>query len=209
MNASSVRKEVSARLPTRYGVFQITLYRGSDSKEQLALTLGEMAGGESVLTRVHSECLTGDLLGSLRCDCGEQLDRALQMVGRRRRGVILYLRQEGRGIGLRDKLRAYNLQDEGLDTVEANLRLGRKADEREYAVAAEILADLQIRSIDLITNNPSKVEALRQLGVHIVARTPLQIPARPENIGYLRTKLRRMHHLLDAGASPLATGDQP
>lgn len=208
MQTLLVQKEVSARLPTRHGTFELSLYRSSpDLKEHLALTIGGFQNGEGILTRVHSECLTGDLLGSLRCDCGEQLERSLQLIGRARRGVILYLRQEGRGIGLRDKLRAYNLQDEGLDTVEANLRLGRGADERDYAVAAHILSDLGIQSVNLITNNPAKLAALQELGVRIVGRTPIQVAAHPENAGYLRTKLRRMNHLLDpVGALRLSSG---
>ncbi len=170
-----------------------------DDKEHLAFVMGDVRGRENVLLRVHSECFTGDVLGSVRCDCGQQLDRAMQMIAREKRGVILYLRQEGRGIGLLDKLRAYNLQDEGLDTVEANLRLGHQADERDYTVAALMIRDLGIRSVNLVTNNPKKIKELRALGVAVKNRTPIEIPAHPENLNYLLTKVRRMNHLLQLG----------
>lgn len=209
MDTLLVSKEVTARLPTRHGEFQLTLYRSADGKEHLAMTLGAVREGAGILTRLHSECLTGDVLGSVRCDCGEQLDRSLRMIGRAGRGVLLYLRQEGRGIGLRDKLRAYNLQDEGLDTVEANLRLGWGADERDYGIAARILVDLGVPSVNLITNNPSKIEGLRGLGIQVVGRTPIQTPAHPENVGYLRTKLRRMNHQLDLGGALRLSGEKP
>jgi len=158
--------------------------------------MGDVEDQENVLVRVHSECFTGDVLGSLRCDCGEQLDRSMEKVAQAERGVILYLRQEGRGIGLPDKLRAYNLQDEGLDTVEANLKLGHQADERDYTIAALMLKELRVRSINLITNNPKKISELRGLGVVVRQRTPIEVPPRPENLTYLRTKARRMDHLL-------------
>ncbi len=209
MDTPAITGEVSARIPTRHGEFQLTLYRGQDRKEHLAMTLGSVRDTDGVLTRLHSECLTGDLLGSVRCDCGEQLERSLHMIGRAGRGVLLYLRQEGRGIGLRDKLRAYNLQDEGLDTVEANLRLGRGADEREYGVAAGMLADLGVRSVNLITNNPSKIDALRKLGVEVAARTPIQVAAHPENLGYLLTKLRRINHQLELRGALHLSGEKP
>jgi 3,4-dihydroxy 2-butanone 4-phosphate synthase/GTP cyclohydrolase II len=167
-----------------------------DTKQNLAFVMGEVAGVGGVLLRAHSECFTSDVLGSLRCDCGEQLDRSLQLIGRAKRGVVLYLRQEGRGIGLLDKLRAYNLQDEGLDTVEANLRLGHKPDERDYRAAALMIQDLGIRSIDLITNNPTKIRELRKLGVVVRRRIPIEVAVRPENAGYLHTKMARMDHLL-------------
>jgi GTP cyclohydrolase II len=210
MKGYPLSREVSARIPTRYGEFEMTLYRGDDRKEHLAMTLGSIRETAGVLTRVHSECLTGDILGSLRCDCGEQLERSLQLIGRAGRGVLLYLRQEGRGIGLRDKLRAYNLQDEeGLDTVEANLRLGHEADERDYTVAAHILGDLGVESVNLITNNPSKIDALGKLGVSVIGRTPIQIAPGAENLTYLRTKLRRMNHLLELNAAMRLSGDKP
>ena len=197
MNKPTVHRQVAARIPTRYGTFQLVLFTNShDHKEHMALVMGDVKGRENVIVRVHSECFTGDVLGSLRCDCGEQLDRAMQIIAQAGQGVILYLRQEGRGIGLPDKLRAYNLQDEGLDTVEANLRLGHQPDERDYTVAALMLRDLDIRSVNLITNNPKKINELRDLGIAVRQRTPIEVPARPENLRYLRTKAKRMDHLL-------------
>lgn len=197
MNEFTVHQQVAARIPTRYGTFQLVLFTGPhDKKEHLALIMGEVADEENVIVRVHSECFTGDVLGSVRCDCGEQLDRAMQMISEKGRGVVLYLRQEGRGIGLLDKLRAYNLQDEGLDTVEANLRLGHQPDERDYTVAAHMLMELGIRSVNLITNNPKKIAELRHLGIQVQQRTPIEVPPRPENLNYLRTKAKRMDHLL-------------
>jgi 3,4-dihydroxy 2-butanone 4-phosphate synthase/GTP cyclohydrolase II len=172
-----------------------------DDKEHMALIMGDVQDRENVIVRVHSECFTGDVLGSVRCDCGEQLERAMQMIAQAGRGVILYLRQEGRGIGLLDKLRAYNLQDEGLDTVEANIRLGHQPDERDYTVAALMLKDLRIRSVNLITNNPKKISELRGLGVLVQQRMPIEVPPRPENLHYLRTKAKRMDHLLQLGRS--------
>ncbi len=200
MSESSVHRQVAARVPTRYGTFQLVLFTSShDQKEHMALIMGDVADRENVNVRVHSECFTGDVLGSLRCDCGEHLDRAMQLISQAGHGVILYLRQEGRGIGLIDKLRAYNLQDEGLDTVEANLRLGHEADERDYTVAALMLKDLGIRSVNLIANNPKKIDELRRLGVAVHQRTPIEVAPRPENFRYLRTKAVRMDHLLQLG----------
>ncbi len=197
MNKTTVHREVAARIPTRYGTFQLMLFSTRlDNKEHMALVMGDVADKDNVIVRVHSECFTGDVLGSVRCDCGEQLDHAMQMIAQARQGVILYLRQEGRGIGLLDKLRAYNLQDEGLDTVEANLKLGHEPDERDYTVAAHMLADLRIRSVNLITNNPKKIDDLRRLGVIVHQRMPIEVPPRPENLHYLRTKAKRMDHLL-------------
>ncbi len=197
MNKTTVHREVAARIPTRYGTFQLMLFSTPlDNKEHMALVMGDVTDKENVVVRVHSECFTGDVLGSVRCDCGEQLDHAMQMIAQARQGVILYLRQEGRGIGLLDKLRAYNLQDEGLDTVEANLKLGHEPDERDYTVAAHMLADLRIRSVNLITNNPKKIDELRRLGVIVRQRMPIEVPPRPENLHYLRTKAKRMDHLL-------------
>ncbi len=197
MPETSVMHRVTSRIPTRYGTFQLMLFEGvPDGKEHLALVMGDVLEHEAVGVRIHSECFTGDVLGSLRCDCGEQLERSIQLISDWGRGVILYLRQEGRGIGLRDKLRAYNLQDNGLDTVEANLRLGHQADERDYTVAALILRELGLRSINLLTNNPAKIQELRRLGINVAKRTPLEVPARPENLGYLITKATRMDHLL-------------
>jgi GTP cyclohydrolase II len=202
MSQATIKREVAARIPTRYGTFKLMLYRSNvDDKENLALVLGDIRGREDVLVRIHSECFTGDVLGSVRCDCGEQLNRSMQVIAQARRGALLYLRQEGRGIGLLKKLEAYNLQDEGLDTVEANLRLGHRADEREYGLAALILRDLGIKSINVLTNNPTKINELRRLGVAVRHRTPIEIPARPENLEYLQTKVKRMEHLIQLGGS--------
>ncbi len=200
MKQPTVHRQVAARIPTRHGTFQLMLFTNTyDHKEHMALIMGDVENRENVIVRVHSECFTGDVLGSLRCDCGEQLDRAMQMIATAGRGVLLYLRQEGRGIGLLDKLRAYNLQDEGLDTVEANLRLGHEPDERDYTVAALMLQDLGVRSVHLITNNPKKINELKDLGVIVRQRMPIEVPPRPENLHYLRTKAKRMDHLLRLG----------
>jgi 3,4-dihydroxy 2-butanone 4-phosphate synthase/GTP cyclohydrolase II len=188
----------SARIPTKEGEFQLCLYTNNcDHKEHLALVMGEVSSRREVLVRVHSECFTGDVLGSRRCDCGEQLEQAMALIAEAGVGVLVYLRQEGRGIGLFDKLLAYNLQDNGLDTVDANLALGHQADERDYTIAAGILQDLGVESVRLLTNNPLKVEALSQLGIPVTKRLPLQTRANPDNILYLQTKARRMKHLLD------------
>ncbi len=196
-----VTRMACARLPIGAGEFQLCLYHTNhDDKEHLALVSGELAGAEEVLVRVHSECFTGDVLGSRRCDCGEQLARAIRHVAAAGRGMIIYLRQEGRGIGLLDKLRAYNLQDEGFDTVDANLLLGHQADEREYSVAAQILRDWGVASIRLMTNNLKKIESLRAQGVKVVDRVPLEAEPHADNADYLRTKAERMNHLLNLPA---------
>jgi 3,4-dihydroxy 2-butanone 4-phosphate synthase/GTP cyclohydrolase II len=193
---------VCARIPTHHGEFQLCIYQeGETGKEHLALVMGDPEGKEDVLVRVHSECFTGEVLGSLRCDCGEQLQRAMAMIAESGEGAIIYLRQEGRGIGLEEKLRAYNLQDQGYDTVEANLALGHQADERDYTSAARILENLGIRSIALITNNPGKIEALDSMGMKICRRIPLSPTINPENLHYLSTKAERMRHLLDTSSS--------
>lgn len=195
-----IDRMTSARVPTPEGEFQLCLYRTRwDRKEHLALILGEVEGAANVLVRIHSECFTGDVLGSQRCDCGAQLHRALDRIAQEGSGVLIYLRQEGRGIGLLDKLRAYNLQDEGYDTVEANLMLGHQADEREYTAAAAIVRDLQIGSVRLLTNNPSKLHALQELGIRVSVREPLQAPVTKENAEYLRTKAQRLHHWISVG----------
>lgn len=189
---------VSSRLPTHYGEFELHLYDNrQDGKEHLALVMGAVANGQPILVRVHSECLTGEVLGSLRCDCGEQLELSLQRIAAEGCGVLIYLRQEGRGIGLHDKLRAYNLQDKGLDTVDANLALGHQADDRDYDLAAWILNDLGIEHIALLTNNPNKIEELQRLGIDVVERLPLLGEMNPENARYLNTKAERMQHLLE------------
>ncbi|HTP11035.1 MAG TPA: GTP cyclohydrolase II [Anaerolineae bacterium] len=188
-----------SKIPTQWGEFRLYLYRNNqDNKEHLALVIGQVENQAQILTRLHSECFTGDVLGSLRCDCGEQLSRALQLIGEARQGVVVYLRQEGRGIGLLNKLRAYNLQDEGYDTVDANLMLGHDADERDYTPAALILRDLEVRSVRLLTNNPAKVEALRALHLPVAERIPLLPTVQRFNQNYLDTKARRMRHWLDA-----------
>ena len=193
-----VERCTSARIPTDAGEFQLCYFRNNlDEKEHLALVLGDVNGRSDLLVRIHSECFTGDVLGSLRCDCGPQLQRAMQLIAAEGNGIILYLRQEGRGIGLLDKLRAYNLQDDGYDTVDANLKLGHQADARDYRVAALMLQDLGVQSVRLLTNNPSKIENLQSLGVTVSARVPVPLDLNPENEGYLQTKVARMRHLLD------------
>jgi 3,4-dihydroxy 2-butanone 4-phosphate synthase / GTP cyclohydrolase II len=185
-----------ARIPTQHGQFRAVGYREvTDGWEHVALVLGELGDGADVLVRVHSECLTGDVLGSLRCDCGQQLDAALRAVAAEGRGVILYLRgHEGRGIGLMHKLQAYRLQDTGADTVDANLSQGLPADARDYAIGARILLDLGVRSLRLLTNNPAKRVSLERSGLSVLARVPLPVQANPENLRYLRTKRDRMGH---------------
>jgi len=197
MSIPAVTRMTSTRIPTEYGDFQLCYYTNTlDNKEHLAFFMGDIAHAGSVLARVHSECFTGDVLGSRRCDCGEQLDRALAMVANAGVGVVLYMRQEGRGIGLLDKLRAYNLQDQGYDTVDANLMLGHGADERDYSLAALILKDLGVDSVQLITNNPAKISALEAEGITISERVSLAVAANTDNADYLLTKVQRMDHLL-------------
>jgi 3,4-dihydroxy 2-butanone 4-phosphate synthase/GTP cyclohydrolase II len=193
-----VERMVTSRVPTPNGEFKLSLYHGgNDNKEHLALVKGEVDGCEEVLVRVHSECFTGDVLGSERCDCGDQLRLALEAIDREGRGVLLYLRQEGRGIGLLEKLKAYNLQDQGYDTVTANHFLGHAADARDYRLAAWILEDLSVASIRLLTNNPAKIEGLEKHGVRISNRIPMRARVTKENSSYLRTKVEQMQHLLD------------
>ncbi|PIE72275.1 MAG: bifunctional 3,4-dihydroxy-2-butanone-4-phosphate synthase/GTP cyclohydrolase II [Deltaproteobacteria bacterium] len=193
-----VRRQVEARIPTQHaGEFTAIVYKNDvDGLEHLALVKGDIADKDPVLVRVHSECLTGDIFGSSRCDCGPQLHSAMKMVAEEGAGVILYMRQEGRGIGLVNKLKAYNLQDDGLDTVEANHRLGFEADLRDYGIGAQILRDLGVRKMALLTNNPKKIVGLEGYGIEVVARHPIEIPPCPENQGYLRCKRDKMGHLL-------------
>ena len=189
--------EAAASLPTRYGDLQIHVFRLGDDTEVVALVHGDVAGYEPVLVRLHSECLTGEALGSLRCDCGQQLEFGLEQVGRAERGVLLYLRHEGRGIGLFDKIRAYALQDGGLDTVDANVALGLPIDGRDYTAAAAVLRKLGVQRARVMTNNPAKLEALAQHGIEVVERVPIEALPNPINMSYLSTKARRMGHLLD------------
>ena len=193
-----VRRVAETRLPTRYGDFTAIAYENLVTSEYAAVALvkGQVAGEEPVLVRIHSECLTGDALGSLRCDCGDQLHTAMRMISEEGRGVLLYMRQEGRGIGLLNKLRAYELQDQGLDTVEANKRLGFPPDLREYGIGAQILVDLGLKKLRQLTNNPRKVAALSGYGLEVVERIPIEMPPNPENIRYLRTKREKLGHLL-------------
>ena len=193
-----VERVTSARIPTENGEFQLCYYQSDiDDKEHLALLYGDVVGKENVLVRIHSECFTGDVLGSLRCDCGEQLQRAMQLVAAEGAGIVIYMRQEGRGIGLLDKLRAYNLQDEGYDTVEANLMLGHQADGRDYTIAGLILQDLGVKSVRLLTNNPDKIEKLQALEIAVSERVALPAAVNAENAVYMQTKVDRMRHLLD------------
>jgi 3,4-dihydroxy 2-butanone 4-phosphate synthase/GTP cyclohydrolase II len=194
-----VQRVAEATIPTPYGEFRSYAYDSVvDGRTHVALVMGDIGDGRGVLTRVHSECLTGDVFGSLRCDCGAQLDRALEMIAKEGRGVVLYVRgHEGRAIGLTHKLRAYQLQDQGRDTVEANIELGFSADQRDYGIGAQILVDLGVATMRLLTNNPDKRAGLEGYGLAIEERLPLQIEPTPENIGYLRTKQEKMGHLLD------------
>lgn len=195
---SSVEEGVEVDMPTAYGHFRLIPFRQkSNGMEHIALIKGDVADGEPVLVRVHSSCATGDIFGSCRCDCGEQLHRAMQMVEKEGRGVILYLNQEGRGIGLMDKIRAYKLQEEGLDTVEANIHLGHKADERDYGVGAQILNKLGVQRMRLITNNPVKRIGLEGYGLKVVENVPIEIAPNKFNLAYLHTKKERMGHRLD------------
>ena len=193
---SDVVCEVIAQLPTKYGTFEAHGYVDQRSGEHhVALVKGDIADGEPVLCRVHSECLTGDTFGSLRCDCGEQRSRAMRQIEKEGRGVFLYMRQEGRGIGLINKLKAYVLQEQGMDTVEAHLALGFKDDERDYSAGAMILQDLGIKKLRLMTNNPTKIDGLNEYGLEIVERVPIQMPINPFDKYYMQTKQKKMGHM--------------
>ncbi len=201
MTSQRVSQTASARIPTGDVEFQLALYENDlDDKDHLALVYGNIDESD-VLVRIHSECFTGDVLGSLRCDCGEQLETSMRMITDHGSGVLLYLRQEGRGIGLLEKLRAYNLQDDGYDTVDANLALGHGADERDYTVAGLMLADLGVHSVRLITNNPAKIDSLQAHGIDVAERVPVPPQPNRHNSTYLRAKVDRMRHMLDIGPS--------
>jgi 3,4-dihydroxy 2-butanone 4-phosphate synthase / GTP cyclohydrolase II len=192
-----VERMTSARLPTAYGEFDAVAFREKlTGKHHVALVKGKVAGAEDVLVRVHSECLTGDVFHSLRCDCGEQLEQALARIGAEERGVLLYMAQEGRGIGLLDKLKAYELQENGLDTVEANLELGFPPDLREYGIGSQILADLGLSTIRILTNNPKKISGIEAFGLRVVEQVPIEVPPNAENRRYLETKRAKLGHQL-------------
>jgi 3,4-dihydroxy 2-butanone 4-phosphate synthase/GTP cyclohydrolase II len=192
-----VERVVSVRLPTAYGEFTAVAFRETLSgKQHLALVRGDVVGKDDVLVRVHSECLTGDVFHSLRCDCGEQLDHALRRIAAEGEGVLLYLAQEGRGIGLLNKLKAYELQENGRDTVEANLELGFPADAREYGIGSQILADLGLSTIRVLTNNPKKISGVEGFGLTVVAQEPIEVPANDENRAYLDAKRAKLGHML-------------
>jgi len=195
-----VECETIAKLPTEFGNFEIRYYLSKpDNKEHIALIKGNVSTDDPVLVRVHSECLTGDVFGSARCDCGDQLRTAMKMIAEEGRGVLIYMRQEGRGIGLREKLKAYHLQDNGYDTVEANEQLGFPADLRDYGIGAQILVDLGVKNIRLMTNNPKKLVGIEGYGLKKVERVPIEISCKPENEKYLRTKRDKMGHLILGG----------
>jgi 3,4-dihydroxy 2-butanone 4-phosphate synthase/GTP cyclohydrolase II len=192
-----VQRVETVRMPTDFGEFDLHLYRSTtDGQHHLALVKGDVAGQPGVLVRVHSECLTGDVFGSRRCDCGPQLHQAMKQIAQEGRGVIVYMRQEGRGIGLAPKILAYKLQERGLDTVQANLKLGFKMDLREYGLGAQILVDLGLKTIRLLTNNPKKIVGLEGYGLEVIEQVPIRVPPNPHNARYLKTKREKLGHLV-------------
>ena len=204
-NETLIERAATVEMPTRYGEFKAYSYISKITKENhLALVVGNIDDGQPVMVRVHSECLTGDVFGSRRCDCGDQLDFALKCIQKEGRGVLLYMRQEGRGIGFTNKMRAYSLQDDGMDTVEANRALGFADDLRDYGIGAEILVDLGIKKLRLLTNNPKKISGIEGFGLEIVERIPIQIKSNKRNIRYLKTKKEKMGHILTFQDEPNA-----
>jgi 3,4-dihydroxy 2-butanone 4-phosphate synthase/GTP cyclohydrolase II len=197
-NESLIRRSATAMVPTKYGgTFKIIVYENDvDNVLHVALVKGEINPEDEILVRVHSECLTGDVFGSLRCDCGDQLHRAMEMINEAGKGVIVYMHQEGRGIGLINKIKAYNLQDQGMDTVEANISLGFKEDLRDYGIGAQILADLGVKKMRLMTNNPKKIIGLSGYGLTVTERAPIEIKPNNNNLKYLQTKKDKMGHIL-------------
>lgn len=197
LHENHVTCAASAKMPTRYGEFQVYGYQNRlNGEHHIALVKGDLGDGENVLCRVHSECMTGDAFGSSRCDCGQQYDAAMKELEKEGRGVLLYMRQEGRGIGLINKIRAYQLQDQGMDTVQANLALGFEEDSREYSIAAQILKDLGVHSVELLTNNPLKIQGLEKYGIKVNQRRAIQMAATPYDLFYLKTKEKKMGHLM-------------
>jgi GTP cyclohydrolase II len=203
-----VRIVAAAKLPSRFGDFQVVGFTNNkDGKEHAAFVHGDVVGQEDVPIRMHSECLTGDAIGSLRCDCRDQLEAALTSLGKMERGILLYLRQEGRGIGLTNKIRAYSLQDQGMDTVEANHALGFRDDERDYSVAAHMILSLRVKSVALMTNNPNKIKGLESLGIRVTRRIPHIIPSNEYNAFYLKTKQTKSGHLLQEQGEEVQTSE--
>ena len=201
-----VHRVAEAVLPTKYGEFKVIAYKSDiDTGEHVALVMGDLSGDEPVLARVHSECLTGDVFGSLRCDCGEQFAMAMEQISKEGRGVLLYMRQEGRGIGFHNKIRAYELQDKGLDTVEANVKLGFAPDLRDYGIGAQILADLGLHRLRFLTNNPKKIIGLESYGLEVTETIPIICPPNPYNIHYLETKEKKMGHTLGIANNHIET----
>ncbi len=192
----SIKRVAEAKLPTKYGNFLVVAYEDSYSCQHIALVKGDVKNKQNIFVRVHSQCLTGDVFGSLRCDCGSQLNKAIKVIGKND-GVLLYMQQEGRGIGLANKIKAYNYQDKGMDTVEANISLGFKSDSRDYTIGAQILTDLGLSTIKLLTNNPKKIEGLEKYGLDIVKRVPIIIAPNEINKNYLKTKKEKLGHYFE------------